>query len=73
MFIQWSTGIEPLCRSMAMLPPGLSREEAMRVLAELREMDQCLRDLREGLFDLLERASPNAGGSNGSGRAAQAR
>jgi hypothetical protein len=35
-----------------MLPPqavGLSREEAMRLLAQLQETDQRLRDLREGL------------------------
>jgi len=52
-------------RSMAMLPPqaaGLSREEAMRLLAELKEMDQRLRDLREGLTALLERASPDVEG-----------
>jgi len=32
----------------------------MRVLAELQEMDQRLRDLRESLTALLERASPDA-------------
>ena len=34
--------IETLRRSMAMLPPqaaGLNREEAMRLLSELQEMD----------------------------------
>jgi hypothetical protein len=49
-----------------MLPPqaaGLSREEAMRLLAELEEMDQRLRDLRQGLTAaLLERTSPDAQG-----------
>jgi hypothetical protein len=58
--------IENLRRSTAMLPPqaaGLSREEAMRLLAELEEMDQRLRDLRQGLTAaLLERTSPDAQG-----------
>jgi hypothetical protein len=34
----------------------------MRLLVELQEMDQRLRDLREGLTALLERASPDAKG-----------
>jgi hypothetical protein len=57
--------IETLRRSMAMLPPqaaGLNREEAMRLLSELQEMDQRLRDVREGLTALLERALPDAHG-----------
>jgi hypothetical protein len=58
-------GLESLRRSLAMLPPqtaGRSREQAMRLLAQLQEMDQRLRDLREGLTALLERASPDAEG-----------
>jgi len=54
--------IENLRRSMAMLPPqsaGLSREEAMRLLAELQEMDRRLRALREGLLALVAVASPD--------------
>jgi hypothetical protein len=58
--------LEYLRRSLAMLPPqapaGLSREDAMRLLAELQEMDQRLRGLRERLMALLERASPDAKG-----------
>jgi hypothetical protein len=58
--------VENLRRSLAMLPPqapaGLNREEAMRLLAQLQEMDQQLRDLREGLTALLERASPESKG-----------
>ena len=48
--------MESLRRSLAMLPPqamGLSREKAMRVHAELQEMDQRVRELREGLLTLL--------------------
>jgi hypothetical protein len=55
-----STEITSLRRSLAMLPPksaGLNREEAMRVLAQLQETDQRLRDLREGLTALLAVAS----------------
>ena len=57
--------IESLRRSLAMLPaqaPGLRREEAMRLLAELQEMDRRLRDLRQGLAVLLERDSPKRRG-----------
>jgi hypothetical protein len=60
-----SSEIENLRRSVAMLPPqaaGLSREEAMRLLAELQAMDQRLRNVQEGLTALLERASPDAKG-----------
>jgi hypothetical protein len=38
---------------------GLNRE-ATRLLAQLQEMEQRLRDLREELTALLERASPDA-------------
>ena len=49
---QWS--------SLAKLPPqapGFSREEAIRLLAELQEMDQRLLDLREWLVRLVVLAS----------------
>ena len=48
--------IENLRRSLAMLPPnagGLSREEALRLLGELQQMDRRLRKLREGLLVLV--------------------
>ena len=54
------TEIVALRRSLAMLPPksaGLNREEAMRLLVQIQETDQRLRDLQEGLTALLERAS----------------
>jgi hypothetical protein len=58
--------LENLRRSLAMLRPkprpALSREEAMRLLAQLHETDQRLRDLQEGLTALLERSSPEAEG-----------
>lgn len=38
--------------------PGLKREETMRLLAQLQETDQRLRDLRGGLLALIEQASP---------------
>jgi hypothetical protein len=56
--------LENLRRSLAMLPPqaaGLSREEAMALLAELQEMDRRLRGLREGLLALVELASEGTG------------
>jgi hypothetical protein len=53
--VRWLAGPPRSSRAV-----GLSREEAMRVLAELQEMDQRLRDLRESLTALLERASPDA-------------
>lgn len=37
---------------------GLNREEAMRLLAELQDLDRRLRSLREGLVALLDIASP---------------
>jgi hypothetical protein len=48
--------LEDLRRSLAMLPPGtkaLSREEAMRLLAELQEVEGRLRDLRDALRGVL--------------------
>jgi hypothetical protein len=56
--------LENLRRSLAMLPPqaaGLSREEAMGLLAELQEMDKRLRELRDGLLALVALASPESG------------
>lgn len=47
-------------RSIAMLPPrsvGLNREDAMRLLAELEEMDRRLGDVRAGLETLVALAS----------------
>lgn len=52
--------IEHLRRSLAMLPSesaGLSREEAIRLLAELQDMDRGFRDLRDGPTAPLERGS----------------
>jgi hypothetical protein len=40
---------------------GLKREKA-GLMTELQEVDQRLRDLREGLTALLERASPHREG-----------
>ena len=60
-----SSEIENLRRSVAMLPPqaaSLSREEAMKLFAELQKADQRIRELREGLTLLLERSSPDTGG-----------
>ena len=53
--------LEYLKRSLAMLPPltppGLSREVAMQLLAEVQEMDRRIRKLREGLIALVDLAS----------------
>ena len=49
--------LETLRRSLAMLPPlspGLKREEAMRLIAELEDAERRLRGLRDGLAKLLE-------------------
>ena len=54
-----------LRRSLAMLPPssaGLNREEAMRLLAQLQEMDQRVRDLRAGLTALRSENVARRGG-----------
>jgi hypothetical protein len=48
--------IESLRRSLAMLRPGapaLDREEAMRLVRELQDLERQLRVLREGLQALL--------------------
>jgi hypothetical protein len=48
--------IESLRRSLAMLRPGapaLDREEAMRLVRELQDLERQLRSLREGLQALL--------------------
>jgi vacuolar-type H+-ATPase subunit D/Vma8 len=48
--------LESLRRSIAMLRPGapaLDREEAMRLVRELQELERQLRTLRQGLQRLL--------------------
>lgn len=48
--------LETLRRSLAMLRPGapaLDREEAMRLVRELQNLERQLRTLRRGLQDLL--------------------
>jgi hypothetical protein len=48
--------LEDLRRSLAMLPPGtkaLSREEAMRLLGELQEVEGRLKNLRDALRDVI--------------------
>jgi vacuolar-type H+-ATPase subunit D/Vma8 len=48
--------LETLRRSLAMLRPGapaLDREEAMRLVRELQDLERQLRTLRRGLQDLL--------------------
>jgi hypothetical protein len=48
--------IESLRRSLAMLRPGapaLDREEAIRLVRELQDLERQLRALREGLQALL--------------------
>jgi hypothetical protein len=48
--------LESLRRSLAMLRPGapaLDREEAMRLVRELQDLEGQLRRLRQGLQELL--------------------
>ncbi|HEY2665705.1 MAG TPA: hypothetical protein VGK51_02585 [Actinomycetota bacterium] len=48
--------LEMLRRSLAMLRPGapaLDREEAMRLVRELQDLERQLRTLRRGLQELL--------------------
>lgn len=48
--------LETLRRSLAMLRPGapaLDREEAMRLVRELQDLERQLRTLRRGLQELL--------------------
>jgi hypothetical protein len=48
--------LETLRRSLAMLRPGapaLDREEAMRLVRELQDLEHQLRRLRRGLEELL--------------------
>jgi vacuolar-type H+-ATPase subunit D/Vma8 len=48
--------LETLRRSLAMLRPGapaLDREEAMRLVRELHDLERQLRRLRRGLQELL--------------------
>lgn len=62
MFGMNRTEIEHLRRSIAMLPPqaaGLSREDAMRLLADFQEVEQRFRKLQDGLVSLLEETRPS--------------
>jgi vacuolar-type H+-ATPase subunit D/Vma8 len=48
--------LETLRRSLAMLRPGapaLDREEAMRLVRELQELERQMRTLRRGIQELL--------------------
>ncbi|HXB36655.1 MAG TPA: hypothetical protein VNU75_03030 [Acidimicrobiales bacterium] len=48
--------LETLRRSLAMLRPGapaLDREEAMRLVRELQDLERQMRTLRRGLQELL--------------------
>ena len=52
--------LETLRRSLAMLRPGapaLDREEAMRLVRELQDLERQLRTLRRGLQQLLSETS----------------
>jgi hypothetical protein len=61
-----SSEIMSLRRSLAMLPPqaaaGLSREEAMRLLTELQEMQKRIGTLHDGLLALNDLCSTDADG-----------
>jgi hypothetical protein len=46
--------LEDLRRSLAMLPPGTKALEAMRLLAELQEVEGRLRNLRDALRGVLD-------------------
>jgi hypothetical protein len=51
--------LEDLRRSLAMLPVGaaaLTREEAMRLLGELQDLQERLSGLRDGLQRLVQQA-----------------
>jgi vacuolar-type H+-ATPase subunit D/Vma8 len=61
--------LETLRRSLAMLRPGapaLDREEAMRLVRELQDLERQLRTLRRGLQELL---SEIGGPKSAAGRA----
>jgi vacuolar-type H+-ATPase subunit D/Vma8 len=52
--------LETLRRSLAMLRPGapaLDREEALRLVRELQDLERQMRTLREGLEALLSATS----------------
>jgi len=58
--LRLSVGIKPC--PLAMLPPnaaGLSREEAMALIAELKSVQDRLEGLRDGLRRLVEEEMPN--------------
>jgi vacuolar-type H+-ATPase subunit D/Vma8 len=49
--------LERMRRSIAMLQPGakaLSREESMRLIVELQELERRMRDLRRALRTVLD-------------------
>jgi hypothetical protein len=53
--------LESLRRSIAMLSPramALDREKAMRLIRELEDAEERLRDLRSGLARLLDETGP---------------
>ena len=53
--------LERMRRSIAMLEPGtkaLSREDAMRLIAELQDLERRMRSLREALTGVLAEGSP---------------
>lgn len=55
-FMERRYELETLRRSLAMLRPGapaLDREEAMRLVRELQDLERQLRTLRRGLQELL--------------------
>jgi vacuolar-type H+-ATPase subunit D/Vma8 len=55
-FVERRYELETLRRSLAMLRPGapaLDREEAMRLVRELQDLERQLRTLRRGLQELL--------------------
>ncbi len=57
MRVDRSFELENWRRSIAMLPPqsaALDREEAMRLLAELHDLEGRIKRLRDGLRGLLE-------------------
>ena len=62
--------LETLRRSLAMLRPGapaLDREEAMRLVRELQDLERQLRTLRRGLQELLSQTRSAGGWPDGAG------
>jgi hypothetical protein len=53
--------LERMRRSIAMLQPGtmaLSREDAMRLIAELQDLERRMRALRDALRDVIRDQAP---------------